>query len=101
MKQNIKDINRYNSQKKYFLKKEIKLKILKSIIQNKNFKPIIRIFSSYKILKLIKHKKINKLKNICLSSGKKKSLFNFCKMSRHVIHNLNKFTKLTNIKIKS
>ncbi len=101
MKQNIKDINKFNVNKKFFLKKELKLKILKSIIQNKNFFPIIRIFSNYKYIKIIKKKKLNKFKKICIISGKKNSIFNFCNFSRHSILNLSKFNNLINIQIKS
>lgn len=101
MKQNIKDINRINNHKKYFLKKELKLKILKSIIQNKNVKPVLRLFIQFKYLKFLKHKKINTLKKICLNTGKKNSIFNFCNLSRQSITKFNKFIKLTNIKLKS
>jgi len=71
--------------KKKFLKKEMKLIILKSLIQNKNLQPIIRSNARYKMSRLKYIYRISKQNNICLYSGKIKSIFNKFKMSRHFI----------------
>ena len=72
--------------KKKFLKKELKIIILKSLIQNTNLKPLIRSSVQYKMsrLKYI-YKKSKQNNNLCMYSGKIKSVFNQFKMSRHFI----------------
>jgi hypothetical protein len=101
MKQSFKDILKYKINNKIIIKKEIKKKILKSIIQNNYLKTKIKIISTIKLQKLLKSLKFTKYKNICLMTGKKKSIYNFCNFSRHTIKQLNIKTKLQNIKIKS
>jgi ribosomal protein S14 len=101
MKQNIKDINKLNISKKYFLKKEIKIKILKSIIQNKKINLLIKVLLKLKILKIYKHKKKNKINNICFLNGSNNSVFKKFDMCRHTIYKYNKFIKINNLLIKS
>jgi ribosomal protein S14 len=101
MKQNKKDINKLNITKKYFIKKEIKIQILKSIIQNKKINLFLKILINLKILKIYKHKKKNKINNICFLTGNKNSIFNKFDMCRHTIYKYNKFIKINNIFIKS
>jgi len=72
--------------KKKFLKREIKFIILKSLIQNNNIKPLIRSNAFYKLSRLkYNHSKSKQNSNLCLYSGKIKSVFNKFKMSRHFI----------------
>lgn len=80
------NIKKNNIKKTKFLKKELKITILKSIIQNNNLKPIIRANAFYKLsrLKYI-YKRSKQNNNLCLYSGKIKSTFNKFKMSRHFI----------------
>jgi len=101
MKQGFKDILKYKINNIIIIKKEIKKKILKSIIQNNCLKKKTRFISTIKLQKLLKITKFTKYKNICLSTGKKKSIFNFCNFSRHSIKQYNIKTKLQNIKLKS
>jgi hypothetical protein len=85
--------------KKKIFKNEIKLKILKSIFQNKKVKPNKRLYSFFLILK--NNNKILKYKNLCLITSKSSGLVNdFC-VSRNVMkQNLN-LNKIQNIKINS
>ena len=86
--------------KKKFLKNELKKTILKSIIQNKNLKPIIRANASYKLSRLKYIYSISKQNNnICLYSGKIKSVFNKFKMSRHFIKKFCSTNSLQNNKL--
>ena len=80
------NIKKNNIKKIKYLKKEIKITILKSIIQNNNIKPLIRSNAFYKMSRL-KYNYLNSKQNnnICLYSGKIKSTFNKFKMSRHFI----------------
>ena len=72
--------------KKIFFNNELKKMILKSIIQNKNIKPIIRSFSFYKLSKLKYINNISKQNNnICIYTGRIKGVFSYYKMSRHLI----------------
>lgn len=64
---------------------ELKKLILKSIIQNKNIKPIIRSHATYKLSRLKYIYCNSKQNNVCLYSGKIKSIFKEFKMSRHFI----------------
>lgn len=80
------NIKKNNIKKIKYFKKEIKMTILKSIIQNNNIKPLIRSNAFYKMsrLKYI-HLNSKQNNNLCLYSGKIKSTFNKFKMSRHFI----------------
>jgi len=94
------NIKKNNIKKKKFLKKEMKFIILKSIIQNNNIKPLIRSNAFYKLSRLkyiyLKSKQNN---NICLYSGKIKSVFNKFKMSRHFIKKFCSNNSLQNNKL--
>lgn len=101
MKQEFIDIIKYKLFNKLLLNKELKKKILKSIIQNNLIKYKIKIISQIKLQKLVKSKTSNKRKNICLLTGKKKSIYNFSNLSRHSIKKLNILSLLQNVKLKS
>ena len=85
--------------KKKFLKNEIKKIILKSIIQNKNIKPLIRSNAFYKLSQLKYNYLISKQNNVCLYSGKIKSIFKKYNMSRHFIKKFGVLNTLQNVKI--
>lgn len=93
------NIKKNNIKKKKFLKTELKKIILKSVIQNKNLKPIIRSAAFYKMSRLKFIYSISKQNNVCLYSGKIKSIFNKFKMSRHFIKKFCSNNSLQNNKI--
>jgi len=75
------------------VKIDIKYKLLKSIIQNKNIKPTVRMYAMYKYN--IKNTK----NNMCLITGRFGGVYKFCNMSRHMIKKFSSLNKLQNIKI--
>ena len=84
--------------RKYFIKNEIKKKILKSIIQNKKIEQIKRFFAQIILQKKNKRKKNNK---ICLQTSKFRGINTFLFFSRHTIKKLANINELQNIKVKS
>lgn len=88
--------------RKKFTKNEIKKIIFKSIIQNKNVKPIIRIKAirrncNFSYLSFISKQN----NNICLKTGRIKGVYNLFNMSRHSIKKIGMIGNLQNIKIAS
>jgi ribosomal protein S14 len=77
------------------IKRDLKNKLLKSIIQNKKVKPVIRIYAFY----LIYNKNIKN--NMCLITGRFGGVYKFCNMSRQTIKKFSSSNKLQNIKIVS
>ena len=98
-KNKITNLKKNQKKKKKLLKNEIKKTILKSLIQNKNNKPIIRSTSIYKLSRLKYTYCKSKQNNICMYSGKIKSVFNYYKMSRHFIKKVCSENNLQNVKI--
>ncbi len=84
--------------RKYFIKSELKQKILKSIIQNKKIEQVKRFFAQTILQKKSKRKKNNK---ICLYTSKFRGLNTFLFFSRHTIKKLANINELQNIKVKS
>lgn len=84
--------------RKFFLKKEIKKKILKSIIQNKKVNQTKRMFAQIILQKNYKTKKNNKL---CLATSKYRGVTTFLFFSRHTIKKMANINELQNIKVKS
>jgi ribosomal protein S14 len=88
--------------KKKFTKIEIKKIILKSIIQNKNVKPNIRLKATRKICKFSYKSFISKQNNnICLKTGRIKGVYNMFNTSRHFIKKIGVIGNLQNVKIAS
>lgn len=88
------------NKKKEFLKFELKKLIFKSIIQNKNNKPVLRAFCNYKLSKLnLKHTISKQNNNICLKTGKIKSTLKLTKLSRHYMKKIAINGFLQNFKI--
>lgn len=79
------NIKKNEVRKKKYLKKEIKIIILKSLIQNNSIKPVVRSSAFYRFSRLKYLYLISKQNNVCLYSGKIKSIFKNYKMSRHFI----------------
>ena len=102
MKNKIINIHKNLHKNKLFAKKEIKNIILKSIIQNRNIKPIIRIKASRYNYNRSNLSFISKQKNnICLKTGRIKGVYNQFNFSRHYLKFLGSNNNLQNIKIAS
>lgn len=99
MKNNILNIYKEIFKKKKFIKYEIKKIILKSIIQNKNIKPIYRANALYKLSKIDRRTTISKHINICLKSGRNKGTYKLTNFSRHYMRKLFCKNNLQNLKI--
>jgi ribosomal protein S14 len=102
MRLKTKNINIYKDlvKRKKYIKIEIKKLILKSIIQNKNVKPIIRASASYKLSRLSLFSSISKQNNnICLKTGRIKGVYNITNMSRHYMKQIGAENNLQNFKI--
>jgi len=69
--------------RKSFLKNEFKYIILKSILQNKNVKPIVRSYAYMKLIFLKKKERISFQRNLCLVRGRYRSVFKATQMGRH------------------
>jgi ribosomal protein S14 len=98
-KKNILKINKDLLKKKIYIKSEIKKIILKSIIHNKNLKPIIRSSARYKLSRLQLKASISKQNNICLLTGRFGGVFKLTNLSRHSMKKLSINGNLQNIKI--
>lgn len=102
VKNKILNIQKDIIKRKLFTKFEIKKIILKSILQNKSVKPIIRAKALYKITKIVRKASISKQNNnICLKTGRIKGVYNQFHLSRHYIKNVASLGNLQNIKISS
>lgn len=88
--------------RKHFLKKELKIFLLKSLVHNQNIKPVLR---AYVLLNLnLKNKKKNYItaqQHRCLLSGKAKTTFTITEFSRHSTKQLINLGLLQNIKNES
>lgn len=99
-KNKIINIKKNQIKNKKYIKYELKKIILKSIIQNNNIKPIIRANAFYKISRLkFFYTKSKQNNNICLYSGKIKSVFKKIKMSRHFFKKFCAINELQNNKL--
>lgn len=102
LKNNVLKINKDFIKRKNFVKQEIKKMILKSIIQNKNLKPIIRSLAVYKLSRINLKSSISKQNNnICLLSGRIGGVYKNTNLSRHSMKKLSINGNLQNIKITS
>jgi ribosomal protein S14 len=99
LKNNILNINKDLIKRKKYIKKQIKKIILKSIIQNKNLKPIIRSLAFYKLSQLSLKSSISKQNNMCLLTGRMGGISKLTNLSRHSMKRLSINGALQNIKI--
>ena len=85
--------------RKYFIKKELKLFILKSLIRNQNTKPILRAYSLFLLTSKTKKKwSIARQQNKCLLTGKAKSTLKISNISRQSTKKLIELGLMQNIK---
>lgn len=101
MKRGKKNIVKDQINRAYFIKKELKMIILKSIIQNKNVKPIIRGYALYKKALINRKSSISNQNNVCLLRGRIRGVWKFSQLSRHAMIKLAVYGGLQNTKIKS
>ena len=102
MKNKIINIKKDILKRKKFTKIEIKKLILKSIIQNKNIKPLVRAKAIRKNCNFSYLSFISKQNNnICLKTGRIKGVYNMFNTSRHFIKKIGMLGNLQNIKIAS
>jgi len=98
-KNNLTHIEKEVLKAKFAVKFEIKKIILKSILSNKNVKPIIRAYANYKLSLMLNKSSISKLNNICLKTGRHKGVYKMSNLSRHQMKKLFINNNLQNIQI--
>ena len=81
----------------YFIKNELKKILLKSIIQNKGTKSIIRSYCMYKLTCIKKKSSISLQKNVCLILSKHRSVYTKFNVKRHTLKKLNTLGRIPNI----
>jgi len=102
MKNKIINIRKDILKRKKFTKIEIKRIILKSVIQNKNVKPLIRAKAIRKNCNSSHLSFISKQNNnICLKTGRIKGVYKMFNTSRHFIKKIGMVGNLQNMKIAS
>jgi small subunit ribosomal protein S14 len=101
MKRGEKNITKDLIKRKIYIKYELKKIILKSIIQNKNTKPVIRSYAYYKTINYDRKNSISKQINVCLVRGRHKGVWKFAQLCRHAINKFATTGFLQNMKIKS
>ncbi len=87
--------------RKSFLKNEIKYIILKSILSNKNVKPIVRGFSIFKLNSLRRRNRISYQNSPCLMTGRIGGGSSYTQVSRHSFIKLATSGLTTNFRISS
>jgi len=95
------DLNMIKLKKKINIKKknEVKVIILKSILQNRKITPVYQTYASYILnkRKLIAYK----FKHICLKNNKNSSVNNSFYVSKYVLKNYLTYGKAQNCKLNS
>jgi hypothetical protein len=74
MKRNKKNITKDFIGRKYYIKNELRRLILKSILQNKHAKPIVRAFAYFRVVHYPKRSSISNQINVCLLRGRTKGV---------------------------
>lgn len=98
-KNNLIHIERELLKSKFIIKFEIKKIILKSIRSNKNVKPIVRAFASYKLSQMLHQASISKRKSVCLKTGRFRGVYTLSDLSRHSMKKLFIQNNLQNVQI--
>jgi hypothetical protein len=101
MDRRVRNITKDWHKRKSYLKNELKYILLKSIISNKNTKPIVRAFCH---LTLTKFKKIHRISfqgAPCLTTGRYGGNYKYTQQSRHAMIKLGTSGHLTNFRISS
>ena len=84
-----------------YRKIEVKKKILKSIIQNKNNNINKRLFFVKLLHNTIKYGTIAKQHELCINTGRSGGIVKLLSLSRHSIKNYGLHNKLQNIRVAS
>lgn len=92
------NIYKNNLKKIYYIKNEFKVILLKSIIHDKNVKPIIRSYCLYKLTNIKKKSRISFQKSVCLILGKHRAIYSKFQIKRHTLKKLNTLAKIPNLK---
>jgi len=96
------NINKDLIKRKNYLKNEIKIIVLKSIVRNQSVKPTLRSLAKKKMSQIKLKSFISKQNNnICLYTGRIKGVLRLTEMSRHHMKKFSTTGTLQNIKIKS
>lgn len=85
--------------RKYYIKYELKRKILKSILQKSSVNSLKKKMIQLKINKLHSKSSICKQINKCLITGRSRGVYKFANVSRHNIKYLNNLGFIQNIKV--
>jgi ribosomal protein S14 len=101
MKQYKKKIVREFVKRRGLLKRELKIKILKSILQNLTLPNISRIHAQKNIQNLKKIKRNSQINKVCMLTGKKRGISTAFFLSRHMVKKLGNWNELSGVKIKS
>lgn len=86
--------------RKYFLKREVKFLILKSIFQNRSSANNLRLYARLFIVNSKKRYFLSFQKKKCVFSGQSKGIFKKFEISRHVVKNFNNMGLIQNITTK-
>lgn len=100
MNRELKNITKDRIKRKFFLKQEIKLVILKSIFQNRYIPSVKRFYIQTFVADVEKKYFISKQNKKCLLSGQSKSVYNKFGVGRHMIKNLNTMGLIQNLTTK-
>lgn len=101
VKNNLIRVEREVLKAKFAVKFEIKKIILKSILSNKNVKPITRAYANYKLSLILNKSSIAKQKSVCLKTGRFRGIYKLSDLSRHQMKKLFICNNLQNIQINS
>jgi len=101
MKQYKKDITKELTKRKWSLKIEVRVKILKSIIQNLTISNVKRINAQHNLQRLRKIKRKTQINKICMFTGKKRGIATMFFLSRHMTKRFGNWNELSQIKVKS
>ena len=85
--------------RKWYLKRELKLAILKSIQQNLSIDPIVRISAQHQLQKFKRRGAISKQNKVCMLTGKRRGINPYFFLSRHMLKRLGTLNELQNIKV--
>jgi len=101
MKHYKKEILKEFVKRKWLLKNELKLNILKSIFQSLSIPNMKRIRVQLTLQRIERIRKSKRINKVCLVTGKKRGISTFFFLSRHMIKKFSNWNDLPNIKIKS
>lgn len=101
MKQYKKNIVKEFTKRRWVIRSEFKVKILKSIVRNLTLSNIKRIGAQHNIQKLKKIKRKGQLNKVCMLTGKRRGISTTFFFSRHMVKKFGNWNDLNQIKVKS